>query len=68
MSRKLSGDASEKRPPGNATPGSDPVIAFLRDHAEDVRALYATEQGRIWLALLVEYYLEGQPPTSVRQT
>jgi hypothetical protein len=61
MSRKLSDDASEKRPPGNATPRSDPVLAYLYDHAEDVRALYATDQGRIWLALLLEYTWKVNP-------
>jgi uncharacterized FlgJ-related protein len=64
MSRKLPDDTPEKQPPGNATPGPHPVLAFLRDHAEDVRALYATEQGRIWLAKLMEYTWKVNPRIS----
>jgi hypothetical protein len=40
------------------------VIAFLHDHAEDVRVLYATAHGRVWLALLVEYTWKVNPHTS----
>jgi hypothetical protein len=31
------------------------VLAYLDDHAQDIRVLYATEHDRIWLALLMEY-------------
>jgi hypothetical protein len=43
---------------------SGTVIAFLHDHAEDVRVLYANEHSRIWLALLVEYTGKVNPHTS----
>jgi hypothetical protein len=40
---------------------SETVLAFLHDHAEDVRVLYAAEHSRIWLALLVEYTWKVNP-------
>lgn len=43
---------------------SGTVIAFLHDHAEDVRLLYATEHGRLCLALLLQYTWQVNPHTT----
>jgi hypothetical protein len=43
---------------------SGAVIAFLDQHAEDVRVLYATEHGRIWLSRLLRYTWLVNPHTN----
>jgi hypothetical protein len=43
---------------------SGTVIAFLHDHAQDVRVLYATEHGRLCLALLLQYTWQVNPHTT----
>jgi predicted transposase YdaD len=40
---------------------SETVIAFLEGHAEDIRVLYATEHGRIWLSRLLRYTWHVNP-------
>ncbi|HWN70990.1 MAG TPA: Rpn family recombination-promoting nuclease/putative transposase [Haliangium sp.] len=40
---------------------SGTVLAFLHDHAEDIRVLYANEPDRIWLALMLEYTWSVNP-------
>jgi hypothetical protein len=37
------------------------VITFMAQHAEDVRALDATEQGRVWLGRLLSYIRFANP-------
>jgi hypothetical protein len=41
--------------------GSPDVITFMAQHAEDVRALDATEQGRVWLGRLLSYIRFANP-------
>jgi hypothetical protein len=41
--------------------GSRDVITFMAQHAEDVRALDATEHGRMWLGRLLSYIRFANP-------